>query len=69
METAFKRQGGEINIYKTKKNGKRVDLIEVLTAQERIDKKIETYQDKEILILLAIVLVFLLTTILIVNIF
>ena len=68
METAFKRQGGEINVYKTKRNGKRVEVIEVLTTQDKRDKKIEANQKEEMLILLVLGLSFLLTTISIINI-
>ena len=66
--TAFERQAGEINIYKTKRDGKRVEVIDVLTAQDKREKMIKANQKEETLVLFVLVLAFLLVTISIINI-
>ena len=66
--TAFERQGGEINISKTKRDGKRVEVIDVLTAQDKREKMIKANQKEETLVLFVLVLAFLLVTISIINI-
>ena len=66
--TAFERQAGEINISKTKRNGKRVEVIDVLTAQDKREKMIKANQKEETLVLFVLVLAFLLVTISIINI-